>query len=107
MLWLDHLIFGNGRGLGSPHWDQRFYWLSGRLYTFMPGFGAQLHSFQWTHPRAGERRRLSGRDYVVFSSTRRGLRVAVSWSLVGLPRNVTQALDVLREIESELGMFHG
>jgi hypothetical protein len=40
MLWLDHKIFGNGRGLGSPCFDGIFYWLSGALYTWIGGFGA-------------------------------------------------------------------
>lgn len=80
ILTIDHLIFGSGRGMGSPFWDQRFYWLSGDLYTFMHGFGAQLHSYQWRHPKPGERRKLAGRDFYPFQSRRRWLRVEVAWA---------------------------
>lgn len=102
MLWIDHLIFGNGRGLRSPYFDNRFYWLSGRLYTFMHGHGAQLHSFQWLHPKAGEVRKLSGRDYRVFHSTRRWLRVVVAWS-TRLPDDIDAANTMLHAIKAGLG----
>lgn len=42
MLFLDFLIFGNGHGLASPYFDDRFYWLSGRLYTWIGGFGTRF-----------------------------------------------------------------
>lgn len=102
MLWLDHLIFGNGYGLRSPYFDNRFYWLSGRLYTWIGGLGAQLHSQQWFHPKPGETRRLAGRDYRPFNSHRRGLRVQVSWA-TRLPENLDDAHRALREIASSLG----
>lgn len=60
ILWLDHLIFGNGYGLRSPYFDNRYYWLSGQLYTWSGWLGAQLQSFQWFHPKPGEERRLGG-----------------------------------------------
>ncbi|AEI71065.1 hypothetical protein [EBPR siphovirus 2] len=92
MLWLDHLIFGNGYGLGSPYFDNKFYWLVdtnfdrrhkyGRLYTLIGGHGAQLSSREWTHPKPGTRRRLLGREFQAFSSTRKGPRVDVSWAIV-------------------------
>lgn len=103
IVWLDHKIFGNGRGLKSPYFDDVFYWLSGELYHFTPGFGAQLSSFQWTHPRAGERRRLCGLDFVPFSSNRRLGRVEVRWSLANLPRDLDEANAVLRELPLVLG----
>lgn len=105
-LWLDHIIFGSGYGLASPHSDQRFYWLGGEggtLYTFQHGFGAQLRSRQWTHPKPGEERVLGGRRYRVFSSYRRWIRVKVAWALVDLPRDINHANAVLRQIEKELG----
>jgi hypothetical protein len=102
MLWLDHLIFGNGFGYRSPYFDNRFYWLSGRLYTFMGGLGAQLHSCQWTHPRAGEVRMLSGREYRPFHSNRRWGRVMVAWA-TKLPHDITAANALLCKIKSELG----
>lgn len=113
MLILDHLIFGNGHGLRSPINDNRFYWLTdqnriwphqhGQLYTFMAGLGAQLHSFQWRHPRAGERRKLAGRQFVVFASTRRWIRVEVAWAMVGLPSDLDEANAALRALKSDLG----
>lgn len=103
ILWLDHMIFGNGFGLRSPHCDNRFYWLSGELYTFMHGFGAQLHSIQWSHPKPGERRRLCNREFVVFQSSRSWFRVMVSWAMVDLPRDIDSANAAIRQLKSELG----
>lgn len=45
ILELDYLIFGNGYGMAAPRHDNVFYWLSGELYTFSYGFGAQLKVF--------------------------------------------------------------
>ena len=111
--WLDFWLFGNGRGLGAPFFDGRFYWLvdtllkgrharNGQLYTWSGGFGAQLTSFQWRHPVTGTRRRLSGNEYQVFSSSRSGPRVRVSWALVGLPHSIDEANARLREVERSL-----
>lgn len=100
--WLDLRIFGNGFGLGAPYFDQRFYWLSGRLYTWIGGHGAQLQSFQWTHPRPGETRKLAGREYHPFQSSRRGLRVRVSWATT-LPRAIGAANAELRAIRERIG----
>lgn len=119
MLWLDHKIFGSGRGMRSPYFDNRFYWLSGRLYTHMNGLGAQLHSTQWRHPNAGEVRRLDGREYRPLHSTRQFwwlfrdswfaiplpiARVQVAWS-TDLPKPLDEAHATLRDIEKSLG--HG
>lgn len=106
ILWLDHLIFGNGRGMKSPYFDSRFFWLNGELYTAMSGFGAQLHSYQWTHPKAGERRRICGRDFIPLHSSRRWIRVEVAWSWVGLPKDINEANEELRQLEKELGREH-
>lgn len=68
--WLDFKIFGSGHGMAVPYFDGRFYWLvdtygrerngrNGEFYKYSAGLGAQLNSYQWTHPRAGERRRLA------------------------------------------------
>lgn len=108
LLWLDHRIFGNGMGMGAPFWDQRYFWLTrdhkrGELYTFMHGLGAQLHSIQWTHPKAGERRRLAGHEFVVFHSSRRWFRVMVAWALVHLPDDLDAAHEMLRKVEDDLG----
>lgn len=84
---LDFKIFGNGRGLGAPFFDQPFYWLvdrqtkRGNFYTFCAGFGAQLSSFQWTHPRPQERRLLAGLEFVPYQSHRQRGRVCVSWAV--------------------------
>jgi hypothetical protein len=102
IMWLDHLIFGNGYGLGSPYFDQRFYWLSGQLYTWIGGFGAQLQSFQWVHPKPGERRMLAAREFVAFNSSRRWLRVSVSWSMVGLPHGIDEANAAIRGLKRDL-----
>jgi hypothetical protein len=112
-LTLDHMIFGDGYGLKSPFNDNRLYWLvdtlrrdrdgrNGQLYTYSGGLGAQLRSFEWTHPRAGERRELNGREYVAFSSMRSWLRVDVAWALVGLPKELDAAHAEIRAIKTEL-----
>lgn len=129
ILRLDHLIFGNGHGLASPFFDDRFYWLvdtsrqdrngsRGELYTFMAGFGAQLHSFQWRHPKAGEERQLAGKRFRPLRSTRQFLwlwrnsifsiplpipRVNVAWSWVDLPKGIDDANAALRDMERALG----
>lgn len=103
---LDFWIFGNGHGLGAPFWDGRFYWLSGEFYTYSAGHGAQLTSFQWTHPKAGETRRLCGRDFVPFHSSRSWGRVRVSWSWTDLPDDIDEANAELRQLERELGREH-
>jgi hypothetical protein len=110
---LDHLIFGNGFGDAAPYHDQRYFWLvdtlrkerngrNGELYQWQGWFGAQLISRQWTHPRAGERRRLSGYEFVVFHSTRRWLRVEVAWALAALPKDLNAANAMLHEVETKL-----
>lgn len=88
IVWLDHLIFGNGYGLASPYFNTVLYWLvdkshpkkKGQLYTWSGGLGAQLNSFQWLHPKPGEYRIICGREYRPFNSTRRWIRVQVSWA---------------------------
>lgn len=120
ILWLDHKIFGNGYGLGSPYFDGKFYWLNGELYTFMQGSGAQLHSIQWTHPNAGEERKLFGYRFRPLHSHRRFLwlfkesvpiplpisRVIVAWSRVDLPKDIDEANAELRHMATQVGESH-
>ncbi|YBW39858.1 hypothetical protein ACMYR2_2385 [Nitrobacter sp. TKz-YC01] len=120
MFWFDHKIFGNGFGLRSPHFDNRFYWLSGRLYTWVGGFGAQLQSIQWTHPNAGEERIIAGKRFKPLHSTRVFLwlwrdklfsiptpvsRVCVAWSWVDLPDDLDAANAALRELKNKIGDY--
>lgn len=112
LVWLDHKIFGNGFGIAAPYFDYRYYWLvdtegrersgkNGTLYTYSAGFGAQLTSFQWTHPKPGERRRLIGREFRAFSSERCWGRVRVSWSMK-LPADIDAANATLRKLAADL-----
>lgn len=113
IMWLDHKIFGNGYGLRSPYFDNKFYWLvdtkhgrdkgRGAFYTFMHGLGAQLQSFQWLHPNAGEERVLAGYRFRPLHSSRRWLRVDVAWSVQTLPDNIDEAHAYLREMKTKLG----
>lgn len=102
ILKLDHLIFGNGFGLKSPRYDEIFYCLDGEIYTFSHGFGAQLRSFQWTHPKPGERRTIVGREFVVFNSCRRWLRVKVSWAMTRMPLDIDGMNAAIRELHEDL-----
>ena len=103
IVWLDHAIFGNGNGIKSPHWDNVFYWLNGEFYTFFPGLGAQLTSWQWKRPRVGERRTLAGREYGIWSAHRRWGRVECKWALTRLPDDLNAANALLRTVQTELG----
>lgn len=103
ILSLDHLIFGNGHGLSSPYFDNRFYWLNGELYTFSSGLGAQLKSVQWRHPKPGERRRICGQTFRPFHSYRRWGRVMVSWAWIEMPTGLDDAHAALRELQEHLG----
>lgn len=109
MRLIDRLIFGSGHGLAMPASDQRIYWLvdrkteRGTFYTFCGGFGAQLRSFQWTHPRAQEERVLSGVSFRPFCSHRQRGRVEISWSMVRLPENLDAANFWIRSLEKRLG----
>lgn len=114
MLWLDHLIFGNGHGLCSPYFDNTFYWLvdtsngrgggKGRLYTYSGGLGAQMRSMEWKTPKAGTRRQLAGVTFTVFSVTRCGPRVEVAWAM-HLPDNIDLANAKLRAFRERLGGY--
>lgn len=113
--WLDFKMFGSGRGLAQPFFDGRFYWLvdtfqkerdgrNGQFYKFFGGLGAQLTSFQWTHPKAGDRRRLANREFAVFRSRRSWVRVEVSWTMVGLGRmSLDEQNATINELERDLG----
>ena len=103
---LDFRIFGDGYGFSAPYSDQAFYWLSGEFYTFMGGLGAQLHSAQWTHPKAGERRKICGVEFRPLHSNRRWGRVMVAWA-ASLPRNTGEANDWLRQFERYLSHPNG
>lgn len=110
---LDFLVFGSGMGIGAPFWDQRFYWLvdtmkgrkvgRGTFYTWSGWFGAQLQSFQWTHPNAGERRRLCDLEFKPFHSERRWFRVRVAWACTTVPAGIDEANAFLRALERKLG----
>lgn len=99
---IDLFIFGNGHGLKSPYSDDVFYWLSGESYTFFYGLGAQLNSFQWLHPRPGERRKLAGREFVAFNSRRRWIRVSVSWAMTDMPDDLDEMHKKIRKLSADL-----
>lgn len=107
--WLDWKLFGNGYGMASPYFDDVFYYLvdtyrqergsqRGRFYRTFGGLGAQLQSYEWRMPRPGTRRRLFGREFIIFIARRRGPRVECSWALVGGVKD----FDEVRELKSEL-----
>lgn len=108
-LTIDHIFFGSGRGMASPMADARYYWLvdnlngRGDLYKFSHDHNAQLRSWQWFHPKPSEGRHLCGHLFLPFHSSRRGLRVEVAWSWVGLPLGLDEANAALRKLGDEIG----
>ena len=108
-LWLDMLLFGSGYGLGAPYWDQKFYWLCdgetqrARFYTWIGGYGAQLQSFSWRHPRAGTEIQIAGERLRIFSSHRRWIRVRCSWALVRLPPELDDSRLAIERFRNRLG----
>ena len=101
-LFLDHWIFGNGHGMKSPFCDNKFYWLNGRIYTWIGGLGAQLSSHEWRIPKPGTQRVLNKRRYTVFGARSKWFRKEVSWAVVDLPENLYEAPAFIRKIKSEL-----
>lgn len=99
--WLDFKLFGSGYGLGAPHCDQTFYFLSGHFYTWIGGLGAQLHSIQWFTPLPGERRIIKGIVFRPFNVSRCGPRVMVSWSM-HLPDNLDAANLKINQFKKSL-----
>ena len=99
-MMLNFLLFGNGHGLKSPFFDDKFYWLvdvkrksraskNGRFYKWIGGFGAQLESIEWRKPDIGQRRVLFGHEFKVFNCSSAGisllgfkipLKYMVAWS---------------------------
>lgn len=86
MFWLDWLLWGNGHGYKSPSCNDVFYWIDGRWYNTTGWFGCQIWNIQWTRPPAGTKREILGRDFEIFRTERRFLRVACYWSMVGINR---------------------
>lgn len=107
IVWLDHRIFGNGRGLKSPHFDDVFYWLSGDIYTWVGGLGAQLSSIQWRQPELREERILCGRKFVPFTSYRRWGRVMVSWACTELSPDLSIAAEQIKHLKRDLNAARG
>lgn len=114
IFWLDWLLFGNGRGMQSPYYDDVFYWLKdttierakakGRFYRFSGWFGCQLAAVEWRAPPVGTRRFLAGREFVLLRATRKFLRVETSWTMVslkGVP--IDEANERIRELRDNLG----
>ncbi len=111
---LDWFLFGNGYGMGSPYFDDTFYWLKdmschdrgkarGQMYRWGGGLGSQLNSCEWRAPRPQERRLLFGHQFQPFYVTRHGLRVDVSWELVGGVRDV----EHVNELKNKLQNWNG
>lgn len=101
-LWLDHLIFGSGHGMASPHSNQQFYWIGGELYWWSGWLGAQLASVQWRAPLPQERRKLAGYEFAPFSVSRSWGRCRVSWACTTMPKELSVATAYLREMRDAL-----
>lgn len=110
MRLIDRLIYGSGRGLRMPLFDQRIYWLvdrntqRGDFYTWSGWFGSQIQSFQWRIPKSREERVLSGVRFRLFGWTKTWGRVRVSWCIEGLDaQNIETANKWLHALEQRLG----
>ena len=95
---IDFWIFGNGHGIAAPRSNQVFLWMSGRFYTWIGGFGAQLQSFEWRCPRPGTRRILKSLEFEVFDASRRWFKWRVSWRQVGAEMTMDQIRALRREL---------
>lgn len=112
ILWFVFKRFGNGWGVASPYFDDKFYWLSScrgkksasNWYKWAGGFGAQLESFEWKTPPAGSKRVLFGREFRLFSVDRRFPITRCAWALVG-GCNTPEELNALKRELNEWG--HG
>ena len=109
IVWLDHLAFGNGHGMKSPFSNNMFYWLSGDMYTFFAGYGAQFTSWRWFFPDENEKVVLEIGDstytLVPFSSRRNWLRVIVTWRCLEMPDNFLEQGFFLTKLKNELDII--
>ena len=106
--WLDFYLFGNGHGLAQPYFDGVYYWLvdkntkRGRFYIFNHGLGAQLTSIEWITPNPGTRRKLKGREFVVFQVRRKGPRVLVSWAMTRMSNSIDDKNSEITQLKKDL-----
>lgn len=98
---IDHLLFGNGHGLGSPKADVVYYWLSGRFYQRFGWHGSQLVSYEWRRPKPGTVRRILGREFRVFHAKRRLVRWRISWTMP-LTGDMEADNALIRELDADL-----
>jgi hypothetical protein len=102
--------FGNGFGLSAPYFGGTYFWLRDMKtkrcawYTWLGGFGAQLHSYELRAPKAGTERLIKGRLYVPFREPqRRFLTVEIAWCLKEFQGvRGGPPLELLREIRNDL-----
>lgn len=103
-MWINFKLFGNGFGLKSPFFDDKFYWLSGNFYNWIGGYGAQLSSIEWLCPKAGTRRNLIGREFVIFNATRGrfGIKWRISWAMVNMNKSLDDDRFKIDELKQDL-----
>jgi len=82
--------------------DKAFFRLDGRLYSWSPGFGAQLESKEWFRVPAGAERTLLGETFRVWRSDREGLKFTTTWGMVALPKTLDEIHEHLREFKEKL-----
>lgn len=103
-LWFDWMLFGNGKGMKSPYFSDIFYWIDGHFYQWIGGSGAQLCSREWRMPNPGTRRTLLENEMVVYTASRKGPRVSVSWRLTKLNNvnDINKENELIREFKIAL-----
>lgn len=104
MLWLDHLIFGDGYGLRSPSCDDVYYWVGGKLIVWSGGYGSQLNTFQWFKPNVEDRIKVCGYEMRPFLSQRGRfpLRWRVSWCFVSHPDKSSEHNAQITDLRNKL-----
>ncbi len=117
---LAFIAIGDGRGIAQPFWDGTWYWLHDQIweregkrrsawYQISGRLGAQLHSVEFTTPRAGEEREIFGYRIRVFSTgaRRRGPIVETSWCFADLPTSLDEVHAYIREARTALQNWQG
>lgn len=77
------------------------YKIDGVCYTWSGWFGCQLESYEWTRVPAGTKRTILGREFTVFTTERKGLKIRTTWATY-LPIKGDEANKMLFKLKDDL-----